>query len=204
MTYYIQRRSAIFRDEISAVPNCGVAFSWAWHLNSNRADAETSESSHQVLEPIRRPLVVGHLVDRLQAIESSSRCENLCSYRCTFGSSAAIESSSPRVAAKASSGRGTSSRRTIGSSASHWVIEASSCCRGVSGIEISSRYRSCDQLRVMDCRRVVVPISSSSYHPNASDPCQRPCPSLARQSPSLISLNVGCSPRHRGDYQLRP
>ena len=36
MTCYIQRRPAIFRDGKSAIPNCGVVFSWAWYLNSNR------------------------------------------------------------------------------------------------------------------------------------------------------------------------
>ena len=117
---------------------------------------------HQVLEPMRRPLIVGHQVGCLQAIESSSlRVTARTSARIVAPSDhpQAIESSSPRVAAK-SSGRGTSSRLAIGSSASHWVIEASSCCGRVSGIEVSSRYRSCDQLRAMDCRRVVVPLSS--------------------------------------------
>ena len=41
---------------------------------------------HQVLEPMRRPLVVGYRVDCLQAIESSCRCKNPCSYRCAIGS----------------------------------------------------------------------------------------------------------------------
>ena len=35
MTCYIQRRPAIFRDGKSAIPNCGVVFSWAWYLKSN-------------------------------------------------------------------------------------------------------------------------------------------------------------------------
>ena len=35
MTCYIQRRPAILRDGKSAIPNCGVVFSWAWYLNSN-------------------------------------------------------------------------------------------------------------------------------------------------------------------------
>ena len=35
---------------------------------------------------MRRPLVVGRRADRFQAIESSSRCENLCLYRRAIGS----------------------------------------------------------------------------------------------------------------------
>ena len=35
MACYIQRRLALFRDWKSAIPNCGVVSSWAWHLNSN-------------------------------------------------------------------------------------------------------------------------------------------------------------------------
>ena len=68
----------------------------------------------------------------------------------------------------------------------HGIIEASSCFGGVSGIEVSSHYRSCDQPRVMDRRRVVVHTRHLSYYPNASDQCQRP--PLSRQSASLISV----------------
>lgn len=53
MICYIQRCLTIFRDGISAIPNCGVAFSWAWHLNSNiRLDLGFLIGLHELFEPL--------------------------------------------------------------------------------------------------------------------------------------------------------
>ena len=49
VTCYIQRRPAIFRDGKSAIPNCGVVFGWAWHLNSNSLPSP-------VIASIQRPV----------------------------------------------------------------------------------------------------------------------------------------------------
>ena len=131
---------------------------------------------------MRRPLVIGRRGDRLQDIESLStraaveisvRCENLCS---------------SRIVRKPLNHRDVSWSR-LSARVSARVVAPLGRLRGLG----TWRHRAVLVAVVpSDHRRVVVPISSLRYYPNAMyhfsvNVLVRP--SLARQSPSLISVS---------------